>query len=128
MTRLEVETRNSERDMKKCQDKITSHEEEKTEFEDSMKKIVARRQEIEVICSKVTVYLFIYVCIYLFIYLSIYLFIYLCIYLFIYLCIYLFIYLCIYWFSLLNVRSIVNSISFFKWFHYSIRLSYQLSL
>lgn len=53
MTRLEVETRNSERDMKKCQDKITSHEEEKAEFEESMKNIVARRQEIEVICKKV---------------------------------------------------------------------------
>jgi len=53
ITRLEVETRNSERDMKKSTDKITSLEEEKTEFEDSMKKIVARREEIEVICSKV---------------------------------------------------------------------------
>jgi len=53
ITRLEVETRNNEREQKKCNDKIAALEDEKTEYEDSMKNIVARRQEIEDICSKV---------------------------------------------------------------------------
>jgi len=53
ITRLEVETRNNEREQKKCADKISALEDEKTEYEESMKKIVARRQEIEDICSKV---------------------------------------------------------------------------
>jgi len=53
ITRLEVEIKTSQRDLDKCRDKIKSLEDEQTDFEDSMRTMKARREEIEVICTKI---------------------------------------------------------------------------
>lgn len=53
ITRLEVEIKSSERNLKKCTDKIETFEAEVKECEDNMRTMTARRSEIEVEGAKV---------------------------------------------------------------------------